>query len=177
MSKYINLITILRVLLAPTILAFMIFEYYSICLILFIFAGFTDYLDGYLARKYSAESDLGEILDPIADKVLIIFIFIGLSVSLDSFLLATMSSLIISREIGIAALRDYASRNGLLERTKVTFLAKVKTSIQMFTIVSYLLSLTIKYNLLLILSDIMLIMATLITLYTGYQYTINVTKK
>ena len=53
--------------------------------ITFCFAGLTDYLDGYLARKYNAESQLGEILDPIADKILIIFILIGLSVHLHSF--------------------------------------------------------------------------------------------
>ena len=59
-----------------------------VCLLLFFLAGLTDYFDGYLARKYNAESQLGEILDPIADKILIVFILIGLSVDLDSFVIA-----------------------------------------------------------------------------------------
>ena len=140
-------------------------------------AGLTDYFDGYLARKYNAESELGEILDPIADKILVVFLLIGLSVEFESQLMAVLSSFIIAREIGVAALRDYSARNNLSERTKVTFLAKAKTSIQLFTIGLYLLALTISFNLLIVISDIFLIIATLVTMYTGYQYTLNVFKK
>ena len=147
------------------------------CVLLFFIAGLTDYYDGYLARKYNAESELGEILDPIADKILIVFILIGLSVELDSQLMALLSSLIIAREIGVAALRDFSARNNLSDRKKVTFLAKVKTSIQLLTIGLYLLALAISFNLLIVISDIFLIIATFITLYTGYQYTLNIFKK
>jgi phosphatidylglycerophosphate synthase len=51
---------------------------YLLALILFFLAGITDYFDGYLARKYNAVSQLGEILDPIADKILILFVLFGL---------------------------------------------------------------------------------------------------
>ena len=164
-------------LLAPIILVSLIFSNYLICVLLFFLAGLTDYFDGYLARKYNAVSELGEILDPIADKILVVFILIGLSVELDSQLMALLSSLIIAREIGVAALRDYSARNNLSERTKVTFLAKAKTSIQLLTIGLYLLALAISFNLLIVISDIFLILATLITLYTGYQYMLNIFKK
>ncbi len=177
MTNFINFITIARILLAPIILVFLIFGNYLVCVLLFFLAGLTDYYDGYLARKYNAESELGEILDPIADKILIVFILIGLSVELDSQLMALLSSLIIAREIGVAALRDYSARNNLSDRTKVTFLAKVKTSIQLLTIGLYLLALAISFNLLVIISDIFLIIATLITLYTGYQYILSVFRK
>jgi len=177
MTNFINFITIARILLAPIILVFLIFENYLVCVLLFFLAGLTDYYDGYLARKYNAESELGEILDPIADKILIVFILIGLSVELDSQLMALLSSLIITREIGVAALRDYSARNNLSDRTKVTFLAKAKTSIQLLTIGLYLLALAISFNLLVIISDIFLVIATLITLYTGYQYILNVFRK
>ena len=177
MTNFINFITVARIFLAPIILVFLIFGNYLVCVLLFFLAGLTDYYDGYLARKYNAESELGEILDPIADKILIVFILIGLSVELDSQLMALLSSLIIAREIGVAALRDYSARNNLSDRTKVTFLAKVKTSIQLLTIGLYLLALAISFNLLIVISDIFLIIATFITLYTGYQYTLNVFKK
>ena len=177
MTNFINFITIARILLAPIILVFLIFGNYLVCVLLFFLAGLTDYYDGYLARKYNAESELGEILDPIADKILIVFILIGLSVELDSQLMALLSSLIIAREIGVAALRDYSARNNLSDRTKVTFLAKAKTSIQLLTIGLYLLALAMSFNLLVIISDIFLIIATLITLYTGYQYMLNVFRK
>ena len=95
MTNFINFITVVRIFLAPIILIFLIFGNYLICLLLFFLAGLTDYFDGYLARKYNAESQLGEILDPIADKILIVFTLIGLSVYLDSFLIAFLGSLII----------------------------------------------------------------------------------
>lgn len=177
MTNFINFITIARIFLAPIILIFLIFGNYLACVLLFFLAGLTDYYDGYLARKYNAESELGEILDPIADKILIVFILIGLSVELNSQLMALLSSLIIAREIGVAALRDFSARNNLSDRTKVTFLAKAKTSIQLLTIGLYLLALAISFNLLIVISDIFLIIATFITLYTGYQYTLNVFKK
>ena len=177
MTNFINFITIARIFLAPIILVFLIFGNYLACVLLFFLAGLTDYFDGYFARKYNAVSELGEILDPIADKVLVVFILIGLSVELDSQLMALLSSLIIAREIGVAALRDYSARNNLSERTKVTFLAKAKTSVQLLTIGLYLLALAISFNLLIVISDIFLIVATFITLYTGYQYTLNVFKK
>ena len=177
MTNFINFITIARIILAPIIIVFLIFGHYLICLILFFLAGLSDYFDGYLARRYNAESQLGEILDPIADKILVVFILFGLSVELNSFLMALLSSFIIAREIGIAALRDYSSRKNIASRTKVTYLAKIKTSVQLFSIGLYLFALTISFNLLIIIGDIFLIIATLITLYTGYEYTLKVFKK
>ena len=92
-------------------------------------------------------------------------------------MIAFFGSLILTREILVASLRDYSARNNLLDRTKVTFLAKVKTTIQIQTLITYLIALTFELNLLIVISDVLLIMATLITLYTGYQYAINVFKK
>ena len=177
MIRFINVLTTLRILLAPIILFFLIFGDYLICTFLFFIAGISDYFDGYLARKYNAESQLGEILDPIADKVLVVFILIGLSVNFHSYLMAVLSSFIIAREIGVAALRDYAARTNMSHKTKVTFLAKSKTAIQLFTIMLYLIALSLNLNLLIIISDISLIAATLITLYTGYEYANNIFTK
>ena len=177
MINLINSLTAVRILLAPIILLLLIYGNYLLCTSLLFLAGVTDFLDGYLARKYNAESQIGEILDPIADKILVIFILFGLAVALDSYLISFMSALIISREIGVAALRDYSARNNFFDKTKVTFLAKTKTAIQLSTIGLYLFAMTLNINLLIVISDILLILASLITLYTGYQYAINVFKK
>tara|TARA_X000000950_G_C13884002_1_gene648092 strand:+ start:1991 stop:2545 length:555 start_codon:yes stop_codon:yes gene_type:complete len=177
MNRYINLITITRIILAPIILFFLVLGDYLLCTLLFILAGVSDYLDGYLARKFNAESQLGEILDPIADKILVVFILFGLTVNLNSYLLAIMSSFIVSREIGVAALRDYAARKDMSYRTKVTFFAKSKTALQLFTIGLYLFALSFDLNLLIIIGDILLIAATLITIYTGYEYANNIFSK
>lgn len=177
MFNFINSLTILRIFLAPIIFLFLFFENYLLCTFLLLLAGISDYLDGYLARKYNAESQIGEILDPIADKLIVTFILIGLIVTLKSNLIAFLSALIISREIGVSAIRDFAARNGLSDKTKVTFLAKTKTAFQLFTIGSYFIALTLNLNLLIVISDVFLMIATLVTLYTGYQYAINVFSK
>ena len=149
---------------------------YFLALILFFLAGITDYIDGALARKFSVTSQLGEIIDPIADKILIIFLFFGLSISLSSYWIGFIASIIISREIWVAALRDFNSRNNNTNATKVTFLAKIKTAVQLFTIFTYLTALAFNKMLLIIFGDIFLFLSLLITIYTGYIYTFNTFK-
>jgi CDP-diacylglycerol--glycerol-3-phosphate 3-phosphatidyltransferase len=178
MVTFINLLTFSRILLAAIIfLLLMSSDSYLLALILFYIAGFTDWLDGYLARKYNAVSQLGEILDPIADKILIVFVFFGLAVNLSSYFIGFFASLIITREIWVGALRDLNARNNISDATRVTFLAKVKTTIQLITISTYLLALAINNMLLIVFADILLFAALLITLYTGFIYTLNSFKK
>ena len=177
MSLIINLLTFARIIIAALIFVFLALKnYYLIALMLFFIAGLTDYFDGFLARKYNATSQIGEILDPLADKILIIFLFIGLAINLSSFLIGFAGSLIITREIWISALRDFNSRNNNVNATKVIYIAKVKTSIQLFTIMIYLAALAFNKMLLIIFGDLFLIISVLITLYTGYIYTHNTFK-
>ena len=172
-----NLLTISRIFIGLLIFILLIFDSFLLAaFILFIFAGLTDYLDGYLARKYDAKSQIGEILDPIADKILVVFLFFGLTINLSSYIIGFAGALIISREIWVSALRDFNARNNNLNATKVTFLAKIKTSVQLFTLFIYLLALAIDIMLLIILADILVVIAALITLYTGYLYTYNTFK-
>ena len=162
----VNLITLSRIVLAIFIfLLLAIDNYLEVALMLFMLAGITDYLDGYLARKYSLTSQLGEILDPIADKILIIFLFFGLAMNLSSYLIAFIGSCIITREIWVSALRDLNSRNLNIEATKVIFIAKIKTSIQLFTIFIYLTALAFNNMLLVLFGDIFMLISLLITLY------------
>ena len=176
-AKIINFITLSRILSAILIYLILYLENnYLIALFLFLVASFSDFLDGYLARKTNSVSILGEILDPIADKLLIVFVLIGLSINLDSFLIGFISAIIISREIWVAALRDINARNNQPDKTKVTFLAKTKTAIQMSAIIMYLFGLTLNNMMILFFADIMLIIALLITIQTGIQYTISTFK-
>ena len=173
-----NAITLSRILCAILIYLFLYLEnHYLIALLLFGIASFSDFLDGYVARKTNNESVLGEILDPIADKLLIVFVLIGLSINFNSFLIGFISAVIISREIWVAALRDINARNNQYDKTKVTFLAKTKTAIQMFAILMYLFGLTLNNMMVLFFADIVLIIALLVTIQTGLQYTISTFKK
>ena len=122
-ASIINIITFSRIFLAMIIFILLTQnDSYFLALILFFLAGITDYIDGALARKFSVTSQLGEIIDPIADKILIIFLFFGLSISLSSYWIGFIASIIISREIWVAALRDFNSRNNNTNATKVQML-------------------------------------------------------
>ena len=174
MTTFINLLTISRVVLGVFIFILLTKpEGYFLAFILFFIAGVTDYLDGYFARKYNAVSEIGEILDPIADKLLIVFVLFGLSVNLTSYYIAFISALIIARELWVGALRDFNARQKKSDATKVTFLAKIKTTVQLFTISIYLLGLILNNMLLILFGDMFLFLSLLITIYTGYIYTLN----
>lgn len=173
----VNLLTMSRFIIAIIVFGLIMLNNYSLALALFIIAGISDYLDGFLARKYDSTSQFGEILDPIADKILIVFLFYGLALNLSSYLIGFLGSVIISREIWVSALRDYNSQNNNSDATKVTFLAKIKTTIQLFTILIYLFALATNLMMLVVIADIFLVISSLITLYTGYLYTMNSFKK
>ena len=173
-----NFFTLTRIFLAPIIFICILEpSMHIVALILFIFASFTDYLDGYFARKTNSVSVIGEVIDPIADKILIVFIFFGLAVNLTSYLLAFAASIITAREIWVGALRDLNSRNLNQEATKVLFIAKIKTTIQLITISFYLFGLVLSNMLIIIIADILIIISVLITLYTGIIYTHNTIKQ
>ena len=173
MLTFINILTLSRIFLAAIIFILLMSpEGYLYALILFFLAGVTDYFDGYLARKYNAVSQLGEILDPISDKILILFVLFGIAINLSSYLIGFIGAIIITREIWVGALRDLNARNGRSDVTKVTFIAKTKTAIQLFTISIYLFGLAFNNMLILIVADIFLFISLFITLYTGFIYSI-----
>ena len=177
MATLINILTLSRILLAALIFILLMSpDTYLWALLLFFIAGITDYFDGYLARKYDAVSQLGEILDPIADKILILFVLFGLAINLSSYLIGFIGAIIITREIWVGALRDLNARSGKSNATKVTFIAKIKTSIQIFTITLYLFGLTLNNMLIIVVADIFLFISLFITLYTGFIYSINTFK-
>ena len=178
MRTFINILTLSRIFLAAVIFLLLISpDGYLLALILFFLAGITDYFDGYLARKYNAVSQLGEILDPIADKILVLFVLFGLAINLSSYLIGFIGAIIITREIWVGALRDLNARNEITDATKVTFLAKIKTTVQLFTLSIYLFGLVINNLLIIVIADILLFISLFITLYTGLIYTLNTFKK
>ena len=167
-----NILTVFRFVSSVAIFLCLLKEtYYLFALAFFILASVTDYLDGYIARRFNFTSEIGEIIDPIADKVLIIFCLFGLTFYFSSPLIGFLSALIISREMWVSALRDYASRKNINDLLKVTFLAKCKTAIQMLTILAYLICISFNLNLLLLIADILLVISAIVTIYTGYEYT------
>ena len=127
-----NFLSISRVfLIIPTII---FFEYYlySLSILTFTFAAMTDYLDGYFARKNKLSSDLGALLDLLADKIFVSILLIWMTFNFnDSFILIS-SILIISREISISYLRLFiVSKSKDIREVNPDFLGKFKTTFQM----------------------------------------------
>ena len=174
MSLFINLITVSRIIFGAIIFVLLTrTELYWYAFVLFFIASITDYFDGYLARKYNLVSTLGEILDPIADKILIVFLLFAIAVNLTSYYIGFLSAVIITREIWVGALRDFNARQQNTNATRVTFLAKIKTTIQLFTISTYLLGLALNNMVIVLIADIMLFLSFIVTVYTGWVYTLN----
>lgn len=172
MKHLIFFLTLLRVILSPIIfLLIVIFNFYGVSLILFIFAAASDFLDGYLARKYNLVSELGGVLDPIADKILIVFVLFGISLVLGSSYVGFVGSIILAREFWVGALRDLNARNNNLSATKVSFLAKLKTSLQFLAFGGFLIGLYLENVLIIFISNFVLFLALIITLQTGLSYT------
>jgi len=173
MKYFINFLTYSRVCAGPILFVLIAWmEAYGFGLFIFLLACLSDYLDGFLARKYQLTSEIGAILDPIADKILVVFMFCCLTLHLESFLIGFLGSIILAREFWVSALRDMNSRIGNMSATNVTFLAKIKTFIQMIALGSYIFGLYVNSALLIFVSDFILFLATIITLQTGLSYTI-----
>ena len=132
-----NVITFIRIVLAPVI-AFILWQPQSaylgaLGLALFCFAGFSDWLDGWLARRLNTVSSVGRMLDPIADKLLIAACLLAFAAQRGADLLFLAPALvIIFREFLVSGLREYLA--GTKVSVPVSLAAKWKTAIQMTAI-------------------------------------------
>ena len=137
-----NLLSFFRILSPAPIITLCYFQFYSVAACLFIFAALTDFFDGFIARKYEQETDLGSLLDLLADKVLVASLLIWFIFIFDNLFILVSSYLIILREILISSLRiHFISIKNSLESIKPNLLGKVKTSFQMVSIFLVLFSL------------------------------------
>lgn len=129
-----NKITVLRILLAFICIGFILqntFAALIIAFIVFILASLTDFLDGFLARRKNLISDLGKLLDPIADKILVIGVFLAfLELGIIN---AWMVSVIMLREFIVTSLRLYGLNKGVILEAKM--LGKHKTFSQITGII------------------------------------------
>jgi cardiolipin synthase len=177
-KKIPNILTIGRIIIVPFfVLAFYLPGFYGdlTAFALFVIASFTDFLDGMLARMMGEESKLGELLDPIADKIIVATALILLVMSGTIRHYEVIAAIIIlTREILISGLREFLARGKI--KLPVTNLAKLKTFLQMVAISLLLTGET--GNIILNFQDynaqtigiILLWLSAFLTLYTGYEY-------
>ncbi|MDC1013948.1 CDP-alcohol phosphatidyltransferase family protein [Gammaproteobacteria bacterium] len=172
MNYLIHALTFSRFLAGPIIFYLLLYsDQYYLVLAIFIFAGLSDYFDGHLARKYSLESEIGEILDPIADKILTLFLVIALAEYLNSHFIAFTGALMISREFWVSGLRDYNSRNNNIKATSVSALAKLKTATQFISFSLFLLGIASGMALITFFANFVLFLSMLLSFQTGLAYT------
>ena len=173
-----NILTIGRIIIVPFfVVSFFLPGFYGeiIPFLLFLLASFTDFLDGLLARLYKEESKLGELLDPIADKIIVsaALILLVMNGTIQNYEVIA-AIIILTREILISGLREFLGK--VQVQMPVTSLAKVKTFIQMFSIAILLTGET--GNSIINFEDynaqtvgiILLWLSAFLTLYTGYDY-------
>ena len=173
-----NYLTIGRIIIVPIF----VFSYYLpgfygdlTALILFIVASFTDFLDGMLARLLGQESKLGELLDPIADKIIVAtaLILLVMDGTIKNYEVIA-AIIILTREILISGLREFLAKGKI--KLPVSNLAKLKTVLQMVSIALLLSGETGNkiinfqdYNAQTI-GMILLWLSAALTLFTGYEY-------
>jgi len=176
-----NILTIGRIIIVPIfVITFFLPGFYGdvIPLLLFVVASFTDFLDGVLARLFKEESKLGELLDPIADKILVstALILLVMNQTIKNYEVIA-AIIILTREILISGLREFLAKVSIA--MPVTSLAKVKTFLQMLSIA--LLLTGESGNKIINFQDynaqtigiILLWLSAFLTLYTGYDYLVK----
>lgn len=132
-----NILTVMRLVAAPIVAVIITLStqplYALIALVIFAIASATDWLDGYLARKWESVSGFGRMLDPIADKLMVIIILAALmGTALSGPLLAIPAIIIITREVMVSGLREFMAKQDFI--VHVTLAAKMKTTIQLIAI-------------------------------------------
>lgn len=148
-----NRITLLRIALLPLCIIFLLSGLLGLAAVIFLILSLSDILDGYIARKYHQVSEIGKMLDPLADKILVISVLVGLASLGKADPLAVM--LICARELVVSSLRS----SNLFPASPV---AKWKTVFQVVAVLMLMLSLP--------LADVVLWLAVLLSLFSGGIY-------
>ena len=138
-----NQITLLRIGMIPmfVILYYLPWGWSHVAsAVIFGVAALSDWVDGYLARKMNLETPFGAFLDPVADKLIVIVALIMLLEVHSTLWFAIPTLVIVGREVVISALREWMSGRGLREEVAVSIIGKVKTWVQMVSIIFLLLA-------------------------------------
>ena len=164
-----NYLTILRVIMIPFFVFFMVTDYAGdaskwISVALFIIASLTDFLDGHLERKHNIVSNFGKFMDPLADKMLVSSAMICLTEQ--GRLAAWIVIIIISREFIISGFRLIAADNGVV--IAASYWGKFKTNFQMFMIIMLIINLGTPVAVMI--ENVLIVIATALTIISLIDY-------
>lgn len=141
MKKFVNSLSIFRIIAAFAIIPLFLFQMHWIVFSLFVLAAVSDFFDGYLAKKYKVTSKIGGVLDHIGDKLLIVTSMIILAVMMRVWFIMVPIILMIAREIYVSGLREFLGTQKIeMPVTKERFsIAKIKTTLQMIAVGAFFL--------------------------------------
>ena len=168
-----TILTLFRILLLPVmVLVFYLpFKGANIAAsIVFIAAALTDWLDGWIARRYGMMSAFGAFLDPVADKLMLAVTLFLLVQDNPTMPLAIISAIIVGREITISALREWMALIGERARVKVAGIGKIKTIMQMVALIVLLYQKDLDGLRLFHVGEVLLGIAAVLTIWSGFVY-------
>lgn len=173
-----NKLTLMRVFLIPVFMVFATMRWWLAAGIVFAVASFTDFLDGYLARKNNLVTDFGKFADPLADKLLTTVAFIYMLV--DGVCSPIVLTIILAREFAVSGVRMIAAGAPGGKVIAANMWGKVKTVLQMLTIIFYYVGMAVENNLfnnpaasmnvVQMVAYILCWLVALVTLISGVQY-------
>ena len=168
-----TLLTLLRIVLIPVLVLvfYLPFKWTNFAAaFIFAFASATDWLDGWIARRYNLHSNFGAFLDPVADKLMVATALVITVQQHHTVWMALWAAVIIGREIAVSALREWMAELGQRARVKVAAIGKVKTIVQMVALTFLLYREPLAgFNIFLI-GEWLLAAAALLTLWSGLAY-------
>ena len=165
-----NILSISRILLLIPIILFFEFGWYLFSTFVFVIAAITDFLDGYFARKKNQTSDIGALLDLLADKLFVSILLIWITFNFNNIAILISSIFIISREISISYLRLYLlSMSKEIKEIKSDKIGKYKTASQMIGL-GLILASPLTPNFIFNLSLILIFFSALISWYSLIKY-------
>lgn len=166
-----NILTLARIAFIPllVVLFYLPFSWsMPVAAGLFGLASITDWLDGYLARRWNQSTPFGAFLDPVADKLMVVVALALLIERYDTLVLTLPALVIIGREIVISALREWMAEMGKRGMVAVSWVGKLKTTLQMVSLL-ILLALPPTHEFAL-LGVVVLYIAAILTLWSMIQY-------
>lgn len=164
-----NKLTMLRIIMIPLFIIVLMSGHYYISAVIFILASATDALDGHIARKYNLVTNFGKIMDPLADKMLVVSALVCL-VELGE-IAGWMVIVILAREFTITGLRTVAAAQGIV--IAAGWSGKIKTALQMIAVPALLLQNWPFYYIGFPFATIMLWAAVIMTIISGTEYIIK----
>lgn len=177
-----TMLTLLRIVLIPVLVLVFYLPYQwtnFASAAVFGLAAFTDWLDGWIARRYHQFSAFGAFLDPVADKLMVAVALFLIVQGHPTPWMAFWAAVIVGREIAVSALREWMAEIGQRATVKVAAIGKVKTVVQMLALLCLLYSVTPEKpprpaawlgEPIFHIGDWLLAAAALLTLWSGYQY-------